>query len=497
MLRMRTAVIALAGLSFFAVAPAPAVAADWTRFRGPNGSGVCADDAAFPTTWSDSENVKWRLELPGPGSSSPIVVGDKVFVTCWTGYGVDPDNAGDQKNLKRHLLCIDRTSGKIQWNQAIEAALPEDYYEGMFAEHGYASHTPTSDGERVYAFFGKSGVFAFDLTGKQLWSAKVGDGLDPSQWGSAASPVLHKNLLIVPAAAESESLIALDSQTGKEVWKQQAAGFVGTWSTPVFVDSKEGKTDLVMGVPGELWGFNPETGKLRWYCTTSESNSMCASAVAGDGVAYLFGDRGGAFAVRAGGANDVTKSHLLWSEGARARIGTPVLYENRLYWFGQGVANCIDASTGKEIFQGRLGAAGGSDDAARPPAGGLAGRPAAPPGGGQRPRRGPGGPPAGGFGGPGFGGPGFGGGPGGGFGGGGGFGRSQDYSSPIVAGGNVYFISRSGVGYVIKAGDKLEVLARNRFESDQSDFSATPAASAGELFIRSSKVLYCLADGER
>ncbi len=195
-------------------------AADWTRFRGPNGSGISPDKQATPLTWSESENLKWKVQLPGPGLSSPIVVGNRVFVTCWSGYGVDGQNPGDQKDLKRHLVCINRESGKEYWTQSIDPYLPEDRYAGMFAENGYASHTPVSDGERVYVFFGKTGVLAFDLDGKKLWQKSVGTESGARGWGSASSLVLYKNLLIVTASAENEALVALNKETGEQVWKQ-------------------------------------------------------------------------------------------------------------------------------------------------------------------------------------------------------------------------------------------------------------------------------------
>ena len=426
---------------------ASADAADWSRFRGPNGSGVSQDSAPVPTTWSDKENLRWKVALPGPGSSSPIVVGDRVFVTCWSGYGVDRGNPGDQKQLKRHLICFDRNNGETIWNKTVEPDLPEDNYGGMFAEHGYASHTPVSDGERIYVYFGKSGALAFDMDGKQLWKTKIGNESDPRGWGSASSPVLHKNLVIVTASSESEAVVGLDKATGKEVWRQEAAGLNSTWGTPVMVKVDETRTDLVLGVPYEFWAFNPEDGKLRWYCAVMDTDSYCSSVVTDDGVVYgIEGRGGGSIAVRAGGKGDVTDSHVVWSGRDSNRVGTPVIYEGRIYFFSRGVAKCIDAKTGKKVFEsGLAGAPSGSQG-----------------GGGGRARRG-----------------------GGGFGG--------DYASPIVADGKIYFPSRSGDIFVLKAGDKFEQLATNRLTSDSEDFSATPAVSDGQLFIRSSKHLYCVA----
>lgn len=450
------------------VAANETAAAGWMRFRGPNGSGVAPGDKTPPVSWSDEENLKWKVKLPGPGSSSPIIVGDKVFVTCWTGYGLDQQDPGDQKDLKRHLVCIDRESGEIQWSKGVDAVLPEDDYRGMFAENGYATHTPVSDGEHVYAFFGKSGVAGFDLEGKKLWQTSVGEGRDPMRWGSSSSPVLYKNLVIVPAAAESVSLVALDKTTGKEVWKQAADGFTGLWGTPIIVDVDKDRTDLVLGVPYEIWGFNPETGKLRWYAESMDSSSMCASVIEHDGVVYAVGGKsGGSVAVKAGGKGDVTKTNVVWSGRDRARIVTPIYHDGRLHWISSKVANAVDAKTGDRVYQARLNSTSGGGRQARngEDSDGNRGR------GGRTGR--------------------------GGFGGGRGFGGGQDYSSPVAAGDKMYWIARNGDSCVIKLGEKFEQLAQNRFASDDGDYSATPAVADGELFIRSSKFLYCVADKSR
>ena len=167
-------------------------AGDWSRFRGPNGSGLSDDSAAVPIEWSESRNVKWSTALPGPGLSSPIIVGDRVIVTCWSGYGAG-DDQGSIEDLKRQIVCVKKSSGVIIWSHAEEAILPEEPYRGMFAEHGYASHTPVCDGENVYAFFGKSGVVAVSLIdGEKLWQTSVGTMLEQRGWGSASSPILFR-----------------------------------------------------------------------------------------------------------------------------------------------------------------------------------------------------------------------------------------------------------------------------------------------------------------
>ena len=210
-------------------------------------------DAQPAITWSDSQNVKWKVALPGPGSSSPIVSGERVFVTCYTGYG-DGSSGGSPDQLQRHLLCLERQTGKILWDKSVPAELPEDPFSGYLTEHGYASSTPVTDGERVYVFFGKTGALAFDFEGKQLWKVNLGKQSSNRRWGSGASPVLYKNMVIVNAAEESRSVRALDKLTGKEVWKAEADSLELCFGTPMLVDGEGGRTDLALAVPGEVVG---------------------------------------------------------------------------------------------------------------------------------------------------------------------------------------------------------------------------------------------------
>lgn len=432
---------------------ADARASDWPRFRGPNGSGIAVEDSPSPVTWSESENLKWKLALPGPGSSCPIVVGDRVLVTSWSGYGVDVNDPGDQEQLTRHLTCVDRQSGNILWTKDVSPYLPEDEYRGMFRENGYASHTPVSDGKTIFAFFGKTGVVAFDLEGNQLWQQSVGTESGEKDWGSSSSPILYKDRVIVTASAESEAMVALDKTTGQEVWRAEAAGFNSVWGTPILVEVDESRTDIVIAVPGEVWGFNPANGKLRWICEALGTNSFCSSVVAHEGTIYALESGpggGGGIAIRAGGKGDVTASHILWEGRQPGRIGSPLIAEGKIYVFSRGVANCFSAEDGSQIYKERLQ----TPSAARSTS-------AADQGNERRGRRGRG--------------------------------RGQDYGSPIMADGKVYFTSRAGDTYVLAAGEEFNQLSVNRVTGDQEDFSATPAISRGELFIRSSKHLYCVA----
>jgi hypothetical protein len=332
----------------------PAVlAGDWMQFRGPGGLGV-SDDKGLPEKWSETENVVWKTKLPGLGSSSPITVGDAVFVTCYSGYAESTSDPGDQKNLMRHLVCVDRKTGSIRWTKDFKPELPESAYKaGTDGQHGYASSTPVSDGKSLFVFFGKSGVFCFDLTGKQLWSQSVGKGT--TGWGSATSPLLFSDLVIVNAGVESGALTALHKSDGSEAWK--LAGTGGAWSSPMLVEVPGGKSELVLnqaGKPGKIIGVDPATGKKLWSCDGNNDSYVCSSVVSHNGVVYAVAGRSGrSVAVRAGGSGDVKE---LWTSRNDSRVNSPVYHDGYLYWLNEqrGTAQCIDAATGKEVYSQRV-----------------------------------------------------------------------------------------------------------------------------------------------
>jgi outer membrane protein assembly factor BamB len=174
--------------------------ADWPRFRGPQGSAV-SSDAHTPAVWSEAENLAWKTALPGFGTSSPIVVGERVLLTCYSGYGLNAESPGREEDLRRHLICLDRRDGRVQWVRDVPAEQPEATYQDFLVLHGYASSTPASDGQRVYVSFAKSGTRAYDFEGNELWRHDV--GTQAHYWGSAGSPVLLDDLLLVNAAVES------------------------------------------------------------------------------------------------------------------------------------------------------------------------------------------------------------------------------------------------------------------------------------------------------
>lgn len=367
--------------------------ASWMQFRGPGGLGIAAA-AKPPVTWAEDKNVLWKTPMPGAGASSPIVVGNRVFVTCFSGYHVPGAGGRGEaiENLKRHVLCLNLANGKILWQQEFPAAQPETKYVG---EHGYAASTPASDGERLYVFFGKSGVFAFDLDGKKLWQADVGSNIH--NWGSAASPVLYKDLVIVNASVESESLVALDRKTGKEAWR--APGIKMAWNTPL-VAQAGGKAELVVGMEGKILGIDPEKGDTLWSCGGAPSY-LCPSIVSGDGVAYApWGKR--TFAVRLGGRGDVTRSHQQWNvyraAAAGSNVSSPVWLDGKLYFASEsnGSVYCMDGKTGALVYEQKLDPAPG-----------------------------------------------------------------KVYASPVLADGKLYYVSRTGGVCVVEAKSDFKLLARN------------------------------------
>ena len=417
--------LALAAISLHAAAPT-----DWPRFLGPTGAAIVAE-SKVPLTWSDSENVLWKAAMPGPGSSSPIVSGDKVFITCWTGYG-DKEGADDMKKLTRHLLCLSKADGKVLWDAAVPSTVEEDPWKGYITEHGYATHTPVTDGERVYVFFGKSGALAFDMEGKQLWQTSCGTGSGDRRWGSGASPILVGDLLVVNASDESQTIFGLDKKSGKVVWKAEGQ-FGMAYGTPN-VYEHDGVTDLVVAVPQEVWGMNLETGKLRWYAAHGLTGNVSPSIVPGGDIGYIFGGFPStrSVAVKLGGKGDTSAEAILWDSKTSSYVPTPVLKDGYLYVVNdQGFANCIDAKTGDDVYRERviMGSRGG-------------GKPF--------------------------------------------------YASPVLIGDKLVCMSRRNGAFIIEAKPEFKLVSTNVLESDDSYFHGTPAVSGDRLFLRSDKAVYCI-----
>ncbi len=326
----------------------------WPRFRGPSADGS-SSTARPPVQWSATEHLAWKRPLPGPGASSPIVWKDRIYLTCYSGYFVPGQSGGSLENLKRHLLAIRLADGEILWDKAIPAKLPE---KERIRDHGYAANTPVADADGVYVFFGKSGVFCFSHDGKEQWRSDVGQ--NTHGWGTAASPILHRDLLIVNASVESESLVALNRRTGQEQWR--APGIREAWNTPLIITAPSGRQELVIAIHGKILAFAPESGKPLWSCRTDISWYMAPSLIARDGVIYCLGGRSGiaSLAVRAGGSGDVTQTHRLWTTHEGSNVSSPLYYKGHLYWMNdqRGTAYCARADDGEVLYEKRLERAG-------------------------------------------------------------------------------------------------------------------------------------------
>ena len=416
------------------------IAEDWTRFRGPNGTGVNSASKA-PVEWSESKNLKWSVDLPGRGSSCPIVVGDKVLLTAYTGFGLDKENPGNPANLKRHLICFDRATGKELWRGTEDSAHDEDPYQGFITDHGYASSTPVSDGKHVFVSFGKTGMVAWDLDGNRKWLTHLGTFSDPAKWGGGASAVLHDDLVIINAGIEAHKIVALKQNDGSVAWTVEDPDFTNCWSTPIMV-TVDTRDELVFSMPGKILALDPSSGNELWHARSPIARTVCGSLAEEDGIVFAMGGREGrAVAIRCGGNGDVSDTHTVWQGSLRSGIGTPVIHDGKMYWTSGGLAYCADCKTGEYVFKERLKKGGASAGRRRRPAG--------------------------------------------------------DYASPVMVGDKIIMIARNGLAHVVEPNDKLVMVAQNSFESDKSQFNATPAVTENQIFIRSDKNLYCIQASSR
>lgn len=411
------------------------IADDWPRFRGPSGSGIASTSDSLPSDWSPTDNLAWKTLLPGPGASSPIIVGEKVLVTCYSGYGLKRQDPGEIENLVRHLVCIDLNTGEKLWQKDVKASQPEDPYDNSgVSSHGYATHTPASDGINVYCFFGKGGVHAFDLNGNKLWKADAGNGSDPPRWGSSSSVIVFGSTVIVTASAESRSIIGFDKTTGRRLWRHKSTGLDGMWGTPAMINVDPNRVDLVMLVAQELWGLDPTNGKIRWRANATDSQQAYTSIIAqGKRVFAFSGQGGGSIALDIVG--DRTKT--VWTSNVYATYASPVRYRDRVYVISKGILTVVDANSGERLQRLRLK---GSRQIGNARFGSL------------------------------------------------------DYASPVVVGNRLFWLNASGQMYVFRLDEQIRQMAVNEVATENEVFWGSPAVSRGRMVLRSSKFLYCIAD---
>lgn len=415
---------------------------NWGHWRGPLGNGV-AKDATPPVEWSADKNVKWKVEIEGKGSGSPIVWGDRVFVVTaiseagggssdrvqqgqGRGRGQRGRGGAPLADTKFQIICFDRNTGKENWKQT---AVTEKPHQSVHQTNNFASASPCTDGEHVYAFFGSRGLFCYTMDGQLVWKRDdFGKMQTRNNFGEGSSPTISGEKIIVPWDHEGQSaLYALDKKTGKTIWKTDRDEPTN-WSTPLVVEH-EGKKQIVMNGQNCARGYELETGEELWRCG-GQTSRPCASAVGEDGLVIVGSGFQGSFmgAFKLNGDGDIEDSeHVAWTINRDTPdVPSPLLSNGRLYFFKarNGVISCIDAKTGKAHYA-----------ATRVP------------------------------------------------------GLREIYASPIAAGGYVFLTDRSGTTVVIKDAEDFEVVATN---SVGEGVDATPAPVGNQLFIRSEKQLFCI-----
>jgi outer membrane protein assembly factor BamB len=314
----------------------------WARWRGPSGQGL-ANGTGYPETWSATQNVAWKVPVPGSGNSSPIVWGDRIFLT--TAY----DNG-----RRMAIVAFRRSDGQKMW----EAFAPEGKTPyGNHYKNGYASATAATDGQRVYASFGPRGLVAVDMDGKVAWHRDLGR-MD-AYHGTAGSPLLYKDRLILYQDQFNDSFVAaFDTRTGRELWRTRRDAQVG-WGTPIAVRVGD-HDEIIVSSQWTVRAYNPDSGAELWNCkgTTDE---VIPTPVVGYGMVFCSSGRAGpTLAIRPGGKGDVTKTHVAWtSPRGSPFVPSPILYGEHLYMINDmaSIVTCLEAMTGKVLFQSRLGVA--------------------------------------------------------------------------------------------------------------------------------------------
>ncbi len=420
-------------------------AGNWPQFRGPQGQGV-SDETALPSTWSASSNVAWKTPIAGLGHSSPIVWGNHVFLTTAIEGEplpgakapvhlldpakpaepfVHPDSLGADRKHTYKVIALALDTGAVRWERvAYEGAV----YDGRHKRSSYASPTPVTDGSRVYAYFGSEGLFAYDFAGTLLWKVDVGD-IKTLGMGTASSPVLYKNLVILQCdedGGEASFITALDGKTGKTVWKTKRPTSV-TWTTPALVPAGSG-LELVAAGNEFIIGYDPATGTELWRTKGLESNTVAVPLV---GHGLVIASAGyptkKVIAIRPGGKGDITGTdRIAWTyDKGTSYVPSPILYGDYVYLISDaGLLTCLDAKTGAVKYEG--------------------GRPPVP---------------------------------------------AKFVASPVAFGGNLYITSTDGDTFVVKAGPTHEVLRTN--ELDEPVF-ASMAPAQGRLLIRAQGHVYCI-----
>ncbi len=425
----------------------PAADAVWPQFLGP-GSRALSSNANLPDRWSATENVAWKTQIPGRGCSSPIAWGDRVFVTTVVGQddaelpqkglyrgGERPDAAPSEHQWK--VLCLDLPSGKLLWERLVHQGVAPG---PRHVKNSYASETPVTDGERVYAYFGNVGVFCLDMEGRPVWSKSLPPHATRHGWGTAASPVLHRDrLYLVNDNDEQSCLLALDKHTGKQAWRVDRDE-KSNWSTPYVWENAQ-RTEIVTPGSDKVRAYGLD-GKLLWWFKGMSSITI-ATPYADQGLLYVSSGfvadkQRPLYAIRPGASGDISlapeqtsNAAIAWSNPTAAAYNpTTLVYQGRLYvLYDRGLLAAFDSRTGKPLFEQQ-----------RLPDG------------------------------------------------------KHFTASPWAHNGRVFCLNEDGVTFAVRAGDKFELLGSNKLADDDMCL-ATPAMVGDRLLIRTSARIYCIRNG--
>jgi outer membrane protein assembly factor BamB len=417
---------------------------NWPGWRGPGSQGI-STEKDLPVEWSNTKNVAWKAPIPGRGHSSPVVWGDRIFLTTAIEGEIipgakavehkdegkpwrHPDSVGADRSHAFKVLCLDRDTGKTLWERT---AYEGKVYDDRHKRSAYASPTPTTDGRHVYAWFGSEGLYCYDFGGKLVWKQSLG-GIATMGMGVGTSPVLYEDLLILQCDednGEKSFIAAVDKKTGRQAWRQTRK-VQASWSTPVLARAG-GRTELITNGNELIISYDPQTGNELWRSKGVESNAIHTPLV-GDGVVYVTAGYPAkrVLAIKLGGSGDITGGpNILWKyEKGTAYVASPILYGDYLYLISdKGILTCLEAKTGQVKYEG--------------------GRVPVP---------------------------------------------ASFMSSPVAFDGKILLSSDDGDTFVVKAGPVHEILRTN---SISEPIHTTPALAGGKIFIRGEKNLYCISNG--
>lgn len=317
----------------------------WPRWRGPSGQGIVTS-GTYTEAWSSTERIKWKIAAPGRGNSSPIAWGDRLFLT--TAYD------GGQK---LSIVALRRSDGSRLW----ETFVPQEGIESVHAKNGHASATAVTDGERVYASFGRHGLIAVDFSGRVVWRRRF--GAIANYHGPAGSPVLYKDRIFLyqdhqSHAGQSAFVAAFDTKTGKTIWETPRTETVG-WGTPVVI-SAGARDELIVSSQRRVAAYDPMSGRELWM-VRGNTVEVIPTPVVGDGLVFCSSGRAGpTFAIRPGGSGDVTATHVAWSTPKGSPfVPSGLLLDGLLYLVNdmQSILTVYDAKDGSLVYQGRMGVA--------------------------------------------------------------------------------------------------------------------------------------------